>query len=128
MSKLFENVKSEIYHLKGVDADTIINAENKLKLRFNDEYRNYLMEYGVVSLRSHEFMGLGGDKYLDVVEETINERTNNSKFPKNCYIIENIGIDGIMMLQDEDGIIYEFSTAGLKKVFNSFHEYINSLL
>lgn len=128
MSSLFENVKSKVYHLKGADADTIINAENRLGIRFNDEYRNYLMEYGAVSFGGHEFMGLGGDGYLDVVQETINERTNNSIFPKNCYIIENIGIDGIMMLQDEDGAIYEFSDAGIKKTFDSFNAYINSIL
>ena len=128
MSSLFEDVKSKVYHLKGVDADTIISSESKLGIRFNDEYRNYLMEYGVISFGNHEFMGLGGDAYLDVVKETINERTNNSRFPKNCYIIENIGIDGIMMLQDEEGAIYELSDAGIRKAFESFSGYINSIL
>lgn len=128
MSRLFKNVKYKMYHLKGVDADAVINAESRLGIRFNDEYRNYLMEYGAVSFGNHEFMGLGGDAYLDVVEETLNERTANSGFPKNCYIIENIGIDGVMMLQDEDGAVYELSDAGMKKVFDSFGEYINSVV
>lgn len=127
MSSLFENVKAKVYHLQGVDAEAIMSAESKLGICFDDEYRNYLMEYGVVSFGSHEFMGLGGDSYLDVVEETIRERTNNNRYPKNCYIVENIGIDGIMMLQDEEGTIYELSNAGIKRAFESLREYIDSV-
>lgn len=127
MSKLFESVSSKLYHLKGVDVDTIINAEAELGIRFDEEFRNYLLEYGVVSFGSHELMGLGGDEYLDVVKETINERTNNGKYPHNCYIIENLGIDGIMILQDEEGIVYELNDAGVKKIYDSFEEYIKSI-
>ena len=125
MSKLFENVKSKLYHLNGVIADAIIEAESKLGIRFNEEFRNYLMEYGVVSFASHELMGLGGDAYLDVVEETLTERSNNAKFPKNCYIIENLGIDGIFILQDEEGIVYELGAAGMKVVCGSLREYVD---
>ncbi|MDO5406467.1 MAG: SMI1/KNR4 family protein [Eubacteriales bacterium] len=128
MSKLFDCVTSKVFHLKGVSAETVIAAEQKLGVCFSDEFRNYLMEYGVVSFGSHEFMGLGGDMYLDVVGETLNERANNNIFPKNCYLIENLGIDGILILQNEEGEIYELNNAGIKKIFDSFKSYINSLI
>ena len=127
MGKLFAHVKSKVYHLNGVSAETVIEAERKLGIRFSDEFRNYLMEYGVASFGSHEFMGLGGDAYLDVVEETLSERRNHPHFPKNCYIVENIGIDGILILQDEEGRIYELNDGGVKMAYEHFGDYISSL-
>ncbi len=82
------------------------------------------MEYGVVSFGCHEFMGLGGDDYLNVVEETLNERNIDSRFPKSCYIIENLRVDGILILQDSEGLIYEYCKGNLKKIFSSFKMYI----
>jgi len=128
MDELFDKTKRKIYHLKGISAKKVIEAEQKLGLRFSDEFRNYLMEYGAVSSGSHEFMGIGGDSYLDVVDETLRERENRKGFPKNCYIIENLGIDGILVLQDENGVVYEMSDAGLKRIFNSMKEYVEKIL
>ena len=127
MSKLFENVKAKLYHMGGVGTDKIIEAEKQLGIRFSDDFRNYLMEYGVVSFGSHEFMGLGGDAYLDVVGETLMERERNEKFPKNCYIVENLGIDGIMILQDSEGKIYEINASVIKRIASSFSEYVDSV-
>lgn len=126
MSDLFKNVKQKVYHLNGVEASDIVNAEKRLGIRFDEEYRNYLMQYGVVSFGSHELLGLGGDSYLDVVEETLRERTA-ARFPKNCYLIENLGIDGILILQDTQGSVYELSDAGNRKIAGSFGEYIEQI-
>ena len=86
-----------------------------------------MLEYGVASFGSHEFLGLGGDSYLDVVQETLQECKNNQNFPKNCYIIENLGIDGIFILQEEEGTVFEWSNGKLKKIYDNMGEYINSL-
>lgn len=127
MSKLFENITTKLYHLSGVGSVKIVDAESRLGLHFSDDFRNYLMEYGVVSFGSHELMGIGGDAYLDVVEETLRERKDNSRFPKDCYIVENIGIDGIMILQNEEGSVFELSDAGCKLVAKSLKEYIEMI-
>ena len=127
MSNLFENVKSKLYHGTGVSVDAVIEAENRLGIRFHEEYRNYLLEYGVVSFGSHEFLGLGGDAYLDIVQETLQERVNNQIFPRNCYVIENLGIDGILILQGEEGEIFEWSNGALKRICNSMRGYIDLL-
>jgi hypothetical protein len=124
MSKLLDGVKSKVFSLNGVNADAVMEAEKKLGLHFSEEFRNYLMEYGAASFGSHEFMGLGGDAYLDVVGETLRERNNNEKFPKNCYIVENLGIDGIFILQDEEGKVFEWSDAGVKLIYHSLEEYV----
>lgn len=127
MSNLFENIKSKLYHGNGVSVEEVIEAEDKLGIRFNEEYRNYLLEYGVVSFGSHEILGLGGDTYLDVVQETLRERVNNQKFPKNYYVIENLGIDGILILQEEEGNIFEWSNGTLKRIYDSMGEYMDSV-
>ena len=64
---------------------------------------------------------------MDVVEEILRERRNHSHFPKNCYIVENIGIDGILILQDEEGRIYELNDGGVKMAYEHFDDYISSL-
>ena len=127
MNKLFDNVKKPVYSMKGADIQAVIAAEDRLGLRFSDEYRNYLMDYGVVSCGSHEFTGLGGDAYLDVVKGTLGERERNPMLPGNCYLIENVGIDGILLVQDEDGIVYEVSAQGVKKIYNSLQQYVDSI-
>jgi hypothetical protein len=128
MSKLLEDVSGKVYHGEGAAVETVIEAENKLGLHFSDEFRNYLMEYGVASFGNHEFLGLGGDSYLDVVGETLRERNNSGRFPKNCYLVENLGIDSIFILQDEEGNVYESSAAGTKKIFSSLKDYVRSLV
>ena len=102
----------------------MIKAESVLGIRFHEEYRNYLLEYGVASFGSHEFLGLGGDDYLNVVQETLQERENNQDFPRNCYIIENFGIDGILILQGEEGDVFEWCNGALKKICDDMREYI----
>ena len=127
MSKLFQGVKGRLYQLQGVSVDEVIVAEKKLGLRFSEDYRNYLLEYGCVSFGRHELLGLGGDAYLDVVKETLRERQESGQFPKDCYLIENLGIDGIRVLQDAQGNIYEQNDAGVKKIYNDFSAYIDSI-
>lgn len=127
MSNLFRGVKSKLYHLKGASVEDVISAEKKLGLHFSEDYRNYLLEYGCVSFGSHEFLGLGGDSYLDVVEETLREQKNNAGFPITCYMVESIGVDGIQILQDENGHIYELSSAGMKRIYDDLESYILSI-
>ena len=127
MSNLFGHVKEKLYHLNGADVDTVLEAEKKMGIRFSPDYRNYLMEYGVVSFGSHEWMGLGGAPYLDVVEETLAERERNQRFPKDCYIVENLGIDGVFILQNEEGMVYQLSDAGLRKIGSCLEDYILTL-
>lgn len=127
LSDLFSSVEGKVFHLNGVDSSAVIDAEKKLGMRFSDDFRNYLMEYGVVSFKSHELMGLGGDDYLNVVLETLSERGNNDKFPINCYIVENLGIYGVFILQDEDSNIYEYRGKGITKIFDCLKDYVVSI-
>ncbi len=125
INKISKNMK--VYHSTGVDETEIINAEIDLGVTFSDEYKEYLREYGAISFGSHEFTGLNVDNYTNVVNITKQEREMADKFPENCIVIENLGIEGILILQDNKGYIYQYSKAiGLSKIFDSLSDYFLS--
>ena len=121
--------KHKVYHLSGCGVEEVIAAEKALELTFSEEYRNYLMNYGAISFGSHEFTGLGVDEYIDVVLATKEEKKLNQGIPNDCILIENLGIEGILILQDSNGVIYSLDEKGrLEKIANSFSVYMKSLI
>lgn len=99
--------------LGGVDNDSIEKAEIRLGLKFNDEYKEFLREYGAACANAHEFFGICRFKRLDIVEETLKAREENSNVPKNLYCIEDIRIDKIKTWQDESGKLFQTVGNGL---------------
>lgn len=86
--------------------DNLINeAENKLNLKFADDYREYISAFGVASFDSHELTGICLSKRLNVIDVTKEER--NELIPKEFYVIERLNIDGIIIWQSNSGLIYE---------------------
>lgn len=100
-------------------------AEQKLGLKFANEFKEYVKKYGAVSAKGMELIGICTYPRLDVVHITTREREINDSFPSGMYVVENTAIEGILILQNEDGEIYEFQPNGtLNKIYNSFKEYI----
>ncbi len=122
------NEKYKFYHLKGVSEADIKSAEQKLGLSFSSEYRNYLASYGLFSFGSHEFTGLGVDGYLNVVSATEQERNLGGQFPKDCILLENNGIEGLLTLLDSKGTVYSFHAGEKKQIAASFLEYLKTFL
>ena len=129
MKELLEeiNKKFKIYHGNGVSNDEIDNAEKELALSFSEEYKEYLREIGCMSFASHEFTGLGFSGYLNVVEATKSERNLDDRFPKNCILIENVGIDGLLILHDKTGAVYSYVNGNKAKISNSLFDFLKSL-
>ena len=103
-------------------------AETKLNLKFAEDYKIYLKTFGSISFNSNELTGLNIEKYNNVIDLTLQERNLNSKFPLNFYVIHNIGNEGILVLQDNSGNIYEYYNNSYTKIYPSFSKYISSLL
>ena len=120
--------KYKVYHLKGAAEADVKAAEQKLGFSFSPEYRDYLLNYGLLSFGSHEFTGLGADGYLNVVSATEKERNLGGQFPKDCILLENNGIDGLLTLQDAKGTVYSFHAGEKKQIAASFEDYLKSLL
>lgn len=103
----------------------IEQAEKELGLKFAPEYIRYVKRFGVFSASSVELTGITDIDRLNVVSATKRERKLNPKIPNDMYVIENLAIDGFVVLQDASGVIYYISPCyEPKKMFESLEEYI----
>mgnify|MGYP000586900415 CR=1 FL=1 len=103
----------------------IISAEQELGVLFADEYKEFLQQFGSVLADDIELVGIAKSKNRNVVDVTKREWEYNKNVPKNLYVVENIGIEGIVIWQDEKGLIYQTSLNKAPKVINkSLSEYI----
>lgn len=108
-----------------VDINSVKIAEERLKVKFSDEYKEYVMAFGSASYYRHELTGIcKGDKAIDVVEVTLAERTFFPNIPKEWYVIEQTHIDGIVVWQDSNGNIYKATPQQFVKICDSLKEYV----
>ena len=77
-----------------------------LGLRFADEYRNYTKKFGAISANSIEITGVVSAPRLNVVNVTTSEKSLNDNIPDDMYVVENTGIEGVLMLQNNQGEIF----------------------
>lgn len=104
------------------------NAEMSLGLKFAEDYRRYLLNFRYFAYESLELTGIVDQKAFNVVEITKFERQSND-WDENLYVVSELGIDSIVILQDQEGNIYE-SKIGMKpkKIYNNLLEYIKSVI
>ena len=127
MNELIEimRCKPDFYAEKGVSMFQIEQAETVLGLRFAPDFKECLREFGAVSFGGHELTGFSADPNLDVVRVTQKNRSKNN-VGKNLYVIEEAHIDGIVIWQDADGIVYETTPKSeAKKIAQSLAEYLD---
>lgn len=111
--------------IKPVSMEQIIKAEKELDVNFADDYIKYVKKYGVISAKGIELTGVTNYKRLSVVSVTKRERNINPNIPANMYVIENIAIGGIIVLQDKMGKVYTVTPSKIPKLIcNSLSEYI----
>lgn len=108
-----------------IDKD-IACAEESLGLIFNQEYKECLKAFGVMSFADKELTGICDSKRLNVVNVTNFERENNNTVSNNWYVIEQTGIDGIVIWQSSTGEIYRtMPNVESVKICDSLSEYIS---
>ena len=111
---------------KPASQSQIESAELRLNLKFAEDYKKYLSKYGVVSAHGIELTGLTLSKRLNVVEITKREREMINGFPSDAYVIEDLAIEGIVIIQKQDGKIYSVDMTGkMEYICNSLQEYIS---
>ena len=117
--------KQGLIHGNGVSESRIVDAEESLGLRFAESYREYLLEFGVAEYYMHELCGISDNPRTDVVNITLRERSTNNTIPKDMYVIEYAGMDGIVIWQSESGEIYQTVGESVPcKICDSLEEYI----
>lgn len=106
----------------------INEAEKRLGTSFADEYIAYTAKYGAVFVNGIELTGVVKSNRLNVVHVTLEERARDSSFPRDMYVIENVGIDGILILQNSAGEVFEkLPFQKPVKKFDSLADYITSV-
>ena len=107
INSLGEN--DELFSVGEVDASEITKAEKTLGVKFAEDFVEYTQKFGSISVGSMELCGIIDDApYLSTVDRTQEMRELFSDFPKDCYVIESVGIDNAVMVQKSDGKIYQF--------------------
>ena len=109
--------------LKPASVEAVENVEIELALPLAEEYKEYLLKYGAILADDVELTGIAKSKNRDVVQVTQREWSANAKINHNLYVVENIGIDGIVIWH----VIYESSpNKAAKQIANSLAEYLKT--
>ena len=129
MSNIIETIRSlpKMEGFKPASQTEISDAEIQLCLRFADEYKKYLAEFGEVSARGLELTGIISADYINVVVATKEKWGMYPNVPHNLYVVEDTTIDGIVIWQDANGIIYKTTPHSEPlKIADSLNEYLKN--
>ena len=111
--------------LSGATMKQIDNSEKKLNVKFSNEYRTYLFEFGVASADGHEFTGICTSSRLNVIDVTLVERNRNPKISNDYYVVEQTNFDGIVVWQSNTGEVFQTSpNMQIMKLCDSLCEYL----
>ena len=128
MNELINLIKS-LPNLKfsgGVSQAAIEEAQFSLGMRFAKDYSQYLLNFGQMQASGIELTGITDKKLTSVIKVTLEERKRNT-VPANLYVIEDLGIDGIIYAQDSQGLVFELSPGAQPYVIaESLFQYIQS--
>lgn len=106
--------------------EEITEAEGELGIPFAKDYRAYLKEIGLACFDGHELTGLTKTARLNVVTVTKEQREYFDEATLSWYVIEEVGIDGIVIWQNSDGTVYAATPNSRAKIIaNSLFEYIS---
>lgn len=131
MSKIIDTLKkmpSPKNAYGSLDINQIALAETKLNLHFSSEYKEFLQYIGALVFKGNEICGVVPYPSLNVVCETIKARKHDFAFPQSMYVISSLHIDGILILQNEKGEIFQYVPLQFtKKIYGSLAAYLESL-
>lgn len=116
---------SNLLPLKSASRTEITDAELQLRMIFSDEYKVYLSTFGAIMADGIELTGISKAEHRNVVPVTKQEWELNNNVPHSMYVVENTGIDGVIIWQDTSGVIYQtFPNVKPKQIASSLNEYI----
>ena len=109
----------------GATPEQISTAEKMLGLSFSQEYREYLSVYGIAAFDGHEMTGISKADRLNVIKVTQEARAKYPNIPADYYVIEQVGVEELIVLQSGNGEIYSCApNYKLEKICDSLSAYI----
>ena len=80
--------------------ETVNDVEQSLGLQFAADYKAYVQRFGAISACGIELTGVTTSRRLDVVAVTKKSRAMNSNIPPHMYVVEDMAIDGLLILPE----------------------------
>lgn len=126
--EVLNNLPMPKHALGHVEASQIKAAEQSLNLSFANDYKEFIQYLGALVFKGNELCGIAPYPSLNVVNRTIRARELDAAFPKSMYVISELHIDGLLILQNSKGEIFQYLPLQFtKKICNSLSDYILSL-
>ena len=126
---IIEKIKSisnsKVYHTIPSTIQQINEAETTLSIKFPKEYKMVLAEYDSLSFYGTEWSGINVKSYANVINLTKNQRAYDQKFPSDCFVLEDLAIDGLLAICDEEGKVYSYQYGEKELWANSLLEYLD---
>lgn len=119
------NALEKVFHAKGCSDEQVKDAERKLGFALPREYVLYVKEFGAISFFATEWTGLNVGSRINVVDATMLERELNADFPKDCFVLENQAIDGIVTVSNSDGKVFTVQYKKIVPLCDSISEYLD---
>ena len=129
MTEIISTIKSltNLLPLKAATDVDITDAELQLRVSFSEDYKEYLCTFGAILADGIELTGIANSEHRNVVLVTKQERGLNAEVPHSMYVIENTYIDGIIIWQDSEGIVYQSSpNSKPEQIAKSLSEYVSA--
>lgn len=126
MNKLKKRlIDLNIYKDRNVTDNDIKEIEEKLSIKLHNSLKDYLKNIGLFSYEYKEFFGLGVKGYKNMIKATLEERELNDNFPKDSVVLQNIGVDGLLVLVNTKGEVIEWAPSGHNKIVsNNLEEFL----
>lgn len=130
MTLIIEKINKieKLYHTEGCSFKQIKEAQLELGITFPDEYIDIIKKYDAISFYGTEWTGLNVGGYLNVVSATKQEREMNSAFPLDCFVLENQGIDGLIVICNEKGEVFSIQYSKIEKIYSSISDYLDECI
>ena len=124
-----EIVLKTIPTLKGLksrkDYEADISAiEIALGTQLSEDYKAYILKYGVITAKNIEITGACISPRLNVVDVTKREREFSPALPKDCYVISTPGPEGLIIVQTCFSDIFEYRNGKMTKIHNNLAEFL----
>lgn len=109
MNDIIKTIKElpELRYSGPVDEGTIYKTEKDLGLVFAEEYKKYLLNFGFAYCDVIAISGIIYDEEFNVVDLTKKFKSIYKNIPSDFYVIEDVGVDGLVIWQDSLGVIYQ---------------------
>ena len=130
MSVIIETIKAlpDLLPLKAATSKEITDAELQIRTSFSEEYKEYLAAFGAIIADGIELSGIAKSEHRNVVMLTKQERELNTNVPNSMYVVENTGVDGIIIWQDTNGTIYKTTpNSQPKQIAESLSDYLKNI-